>query len=117
MKTIIAALVGAVSAFDAEFMMFVAEHGKSYGTVEEFEFRMNLWKETDAVIKAHKSDSYELGHNHMSDWTSDEYSRLLGYKEHLREDVQEPTILETNGDTTHIDWRDKGAVTPVKDQK
>jgi len=42
---IIAATIAAVSAssLSAEFMQFIVQHGKSYNTVEEFEFRKALF--------------------------------------------------------------------------
>jgi len=119
MKTILATLIGAACAYEAidpEFMVFLAEHGKDYHTVEEFEVRKALWKKTDDLIKSHKSDSYEVGHNHMSDWTAEEYSGLMGYKPERRtEPKNEPTMFEEAENATGIDWRTKGAVTPVKD--
>jgi len=40
-----AATIAAVSAssLSAEFMQFIVQHGKSYNTVEEFEFRKALF--------------------------------------------------------------------------
>jgi len=72
--------VEAKSAFDN----YVAEYDKSYGTKEEYEFRLNIFAKNFKMIADHNTangDSAEvLGVNHMSDWSSSEYKKLLGYK-------------------------------------
>jgi hypothetical protein len=56
-------------------MKFIAEHGKSYGTIEEYRFRMKEFERVEKVIQEHNSSeqTFTLGHNHMSDWTQAEY--------------------------------------------
>merc|ERR1711957_1099695 len=84
MKFFAAAIIGFASAnVDTKFMEYVSTHNKSYGTVEEYRFRLAQFAEADALIEDHNSQngsSFTLGHNKMSDWTSAEYKRLLGYK-------------------------------------
>jgi len=122
MKSFIAlALVGAVSAITAEdnsnFLEWIAEHGKHYDNLAEYEFRRRHFLEAAEFIKKHNAQkkNYALGHNHMSDWTSSEYRKLLGYKSHLRDEMR-TVSLDTKSTPASVDWRDKGAVTPVKDQ-
>ncbi len=53
-------------------MQFIVKFGRSFGTVEEYNFRRNLWIESDRQIRAHNEgpkSPYKLGHNNMSDWT------------------------------------------------
>ena len=61
-------------------MSYLALHGKSYITVEEFETRKGLYIQIDEHIKTHNASdsSYKLGHNQFSDWTDHERSQLLG---------------------------------------
>ena len=107
-------LAAPIAAMATEYMMYVAEHGKSYITSEEFEIRKALYIQTDAIIEAHNEteSSYKLGHNKFSDWTDAERAKLTGTFPHV---AGEPVILpETNAET--INWINLGAVTPVKDQ-
>ena len=65
MKFAIAALLGVAAAVDADveiaFHNFLAEHGKSYGTKEEFEFRLNEFAKKVDFIQAHNSENAD-GH-------------------------------------------------------
>ena len=100
------------------YMRYVTEWGKSYGTKAEFQFRMEQFKKTMAKIAEHESnDAHKstVGLNQFSDWTHEEYKKLLGYK--ARENVSaEPELLDTSNLADEMDWRSKGAVTPVKNQ-
>ena len=73
----------ALTAEDFEFIKYVASHGKSYATKEEFEYRSVLFKDNLAKIKAenlNKENTFTLGINKFADWSNDEYKRLLDYK-------------------------------------
>jgi C1A family cysteine protease len=91
-------------------------HGLSYGTKEEFFFRMNIYAEKDQQIKEINSQnaSFTVGHNFLSTWTQDETSKLLGYKAPADRKTNVVRLPETNASSQ--DWRSKGAVTPVKNQ-
>merc|ERR1712166_1649341 len=97
--------VGAVSA----------ENTLSFGTVEEFNFRKNIFNETHAFITKHNNsgESWKAGHNFMSTMTDGEKKRMTGYKASLI-----PTKAEeyTAPNAASVDWRTSGAVTPVKNQ-
>jgi len=59
------------------------KYGKSYGTREEYEFRYKLFLESLAHTKinnARNDVTYKLALNKFSDWTKEEYRRLLGYR-------------------------------------
>jgi len=128
MKFAVAALIASASAYkvgelmqesDYKFMQFVTEHGRSFATKAEYEFRSNIFRQRLAQHDAHnaKGLSWTLGVNHLTDRTDEEINVLMGYKEmptqpHYNEMPFNASDINADG----IDWRTKGAVTPVKDQ-
>jgi C1A family cysteine protease len=126
MKTFALAALGAtaiaadLNSMDIKFINYIAEHNKYYGSTDEFNFRQQVWAEKEEFINQHNSEghTWTLGHNHLSDWTPEEYKVLLGYKPELRtaqyEDIVPTPYVKSN--SAGVDWRTKGAVTAVKDQ-
>ena len=103
------------------FMRYVSEHGKMYGTVEDFNVRQTLYAEVDAFVNSVNEDptsTYTSAHNKFSDWTQEEKDALLGLKNMpMPEFVYGDEDEEMNEDIPHnVDWRMINYVTPVKDQ-
>jgi cathepsin L len=106
---------------DAEraFINFVSEHHRSYGTKEEYEFRLNLFSEAYKAVQSHNAEghSFSLGINQFADMTAYEYKQMLGYKADLKVAKKNHVFgLVSNALPTEVDWTTSGAVTGVKNQ-
>jgi len=112
------AAASASLATQAEFMQFIAHHGKSYGTREEYEFRLSIFEKNLAFINEHNQagEGHTLGLNSMADWTSYEYNRILGYLPKNRPTMAEPYVEDLTSVPKSKDWRKSKAVTEVKNQ-
>jgi len=105
------------------FVKFVQQHGRQYD-VEEMFHRYGVFKTNLAFIQKHNEKyaagevSYSLAANKFSDLTNSEYKKLLGFKKNPNRDetaMESHRCMEKTLPTS-IDWRDKKAVNPVKDQ-
>ena len=109
-----------LSVVEQSFIQHLAEHGISYGTKEEYQFRLDIFKKKDAEYREINSDpanTFTVGHNQFSTWTDSEYNKLLGYKG--PQEVEADAIYEELSDVARpasIDWRQYGAVNAVKNQ-
>lgn len=60
---------------------------------------------------------HKVGLNEFSDFTKEEYRKRLGYKSEMREGlITEEMTFDANNLKSSVDWRDQGAVSPVKNQ-
>lgn len=107
------------------FDHFKAEYNKRYATREEHEFRRSVFENTLRRVNAHNQDNtktWKEGVNHMSDWTNEEFEKLLGYDKEIGYSLHVPTPVDyvSTVDISNIpdskDWRDYGVLTAVKDQ-
>ncbi|XP_071439800.1 procathepsin L [Hetaerina americana] len=133
---IFAFLVGcqAVSFFNLvsqEWDAFKLEHKKSYSNDIEEKFRMKIFMENKRKIAKHNSNyekgvvTYKLALNQFGDLLSHEFRGLVNgfnrtkpggfYKERMFKGSSfiHPANVEL---PEQVDWREHGAVTPVKDQ-
>ena len=102
-------------ASEFAYMQHLATYGLSIDRVVDYQDRLALYKQKDAEINAinAREKNFQVGHNHMSDWTHEEYGKLLGLRPtNVVGEVQ--IFEETNADS--VNWVTAGAVTPVKDQ-
>ena len=104
---------------EREFNSYVSKFGKNYATKEEYDFRFNVYKKNVAVIRQHPADSsFQLGVNHMTDWTDDEFHQISGkFNKKKKNKNNGPVVgsgvrrLPTNNLPERVNWRNKGAIT------
>uniref|UniRef100_A0A224XFN1 Putative cathepsin l-like proteinase n=1 Tax=Panstrongylus lignarius TaxID=156445 RepID=A0A224XFN1_9HEMI len=116
--------ISAFSIWNQEWHVFKAIHGKSYNYPSEEQFRMNLYMENKKKIEEHNR-AYENGEvsfrmkmNQFGDLMSHEVKALKnGFKVSGNIERTGEIYIPISGVLpTSVDWRVKGAVTPVKDQ-
>ncbi|XP_068654138.1 cysteine proteinase mucunain-like [Aristolochia californica] len=108
----------------ALYESWLVRHGKAYNALGEKDRRFEIFKDNLRFIDEHNTGkhTYKLGLNRFADLTNDEYrSRYLGTKPSLRNGLSWPkndryAYKEGEELPDSIDWREKGAVAPVKDQ-
>ncbi|MQL46416.1 hypothetical protein EI019_24660, partial [Escherichia coli] len=107
------------------FESWLVKHGKSYNAVDEKDKRFEIFKDNLKYIDEKNSlenRSYKLGLNRFADLTNEEYrTGYLGAKRDARRNLvksKSDRYAPAAGDSLpdSIDWREKGAVTGVKDQ-
>jgi len=119
MKSFVAlALVSAASAMsevESAFLGYITQFGKSYGTVAEYQFRLEQFARNHADVIAHNltESSFKLGFNKMSDWSQAEYKALLTYKPMPESEKHYVDVAYTN--SSPVDWRNNGDVQGIKD--
>jgi cathepsin F len=104
------------------FSSFKSKFSKTYATQEEHDYRFGVFKSNLIKAKLHQKldPSAEHGITKFSDLTASEFRQFLGLKKgkglRLPAHAQKAPILPTNNLPEDFDWREKGAVTPVKNQ-
>lgn len=109
----------AQSENDLLFNQFISQHGRNYASEEEFNMRKSLFNEQLKKIEEHnaKGLSWTLGVNEFSDWTPEEYSKLLGLKNFRNQNSALPLAKLPKAEDADIDWRNvEGYVGPVLNQ-
>ncbi|RWR79148.1 putative cysteine protease RD19C [Cinnamomum micranthum f. kanehirae] len=105
---------------DHHFAAFLSRFGKSYAAPEEHAYRLSVFKANLRRARRHQrlDPSAVHGVTQFSDLTEEEFERsYLGLRPvTLPADAHKAPILPTNDLPTDFDWRDHGAVTPVKNQ-
>ena len=97
-------------------------YGKNYDTDEEETRRNIIWQSNKKFIETHNINAdkfgFELGMNAFGDLESQEVVDLLnGYKQELKNSSKDVFTYNPNIEAkATVDWREKGAVTGVKNQ-
>ena len=104
------------------FESWMAKHGKIYKSFEEKLHRFEVFKDNLEHIddRNKKIVNYWLGLNEFADLSHEEFKKMhLGLKVELpksRGSPEEFTYRDVVDLPNSVDWRKKGAVTPVKNQ-
>ncbi|KAL9418184.1 hypothetical protein AB3S75_041073 [Citrus x aurantiifolia] len=103
------------------FSLFKNKFNKAYASQEEHDRRFTIFKANLRRAARHQKldPSATHGVTQFSDLTPAEFRRTyLGLRRKLRlpKDADQAPILPTNDLPADFDWREKGAVGPVKDQ-
>lgn len=108
-----------ITEAEREFINFISEHHRSYGTKEEYEYRLNLFTTAYKTVQEHNANgnSYTLAINKFADMSSYEFKQMLGYKASMK-GKSTPTFHLFGEETipNAVDWVAAGAVTGVKNQ-
>jgi len=113
------ALVSALGDPEASFHAFLETHGKSYKGTEKL-YRLRVFEANLLKAVEHQLNDPTATHGvtRFADLTEEEFAeKYLGLKEPQGlGDHPEAPLLPTEDLPDDFDWREKGAVTPVKNQ-
>merc|ERR1712054_605252 len=107
-----------IPASEHAFFRFIAEHNRQYATRGEYHHRLHHFSKYLEFVNEHNSqngNTWTVGVNQFADYTPEERSAMNGYKADLKTNFNYPE-LPTDNLADSVDWRSKGAVTPVKNQ-
>jgi len=111
----------------SQFMQFTTKFNKTYASPEEFAFRFQVFQQTLVRIENYRLQHFEAtgesgegvyGITKFADLTAEEFkARYLGYKPSGKPRTAPVVRAATNVEApSSFDWRDKGAISPVKNQ-
>jgi KDEL-tailed cysteine endopeptidase len=102
---------------------WMVEYGRVYKDAAEKARRFEVFKDNVAFVEsfnANKNNKFWLGVNQFADLTTEEFKANKGFKPISAEKVPITGFkyenLSVSALPTAVDWRTKGAVTPIKNQ-
>lgn len=109
------------------YQWWMAKHGKAYNGLGEKERRFEIFKDNLKFIDEHNAQNrtYKVGLNRFADLTNEEYRAIyLGTRSDPKRRFAKlknasPRYAVMPGEVLpeSVDWRETGAVNPVKDQR
>jgi len=124
LSTLVALSLASSLRYDeVKWAQFKEEFGKQYHTRSEQQRRFNIFSENLKKYEEHNKSgaSWNMAVNQFSDLTEAEFEafHMGGYKKTpvmATSNMEGLTVKRAKDLPASVDWRDKGAVTPVKDQ-
>jgi cathepsin L len=115
-------IISAITVEDS-FKSWQALHGKQYKNQREESYRLGVYRSNLEIVENHnrRNLGFDLGMNYFADLTLNEFVEL-----YLQKSFNASHIVSNNEIYTYnpmmnmadtVDWRTKGVVTAVKDQK
>ncbi|KAK9498918.1 hypothetical protein O3M35_003461 [Rhynocoris fuscipes] len=112
------------SIFPSDWIEFKLAYGKNYTNLFEEQFRMRVYMNNKQKIEEHNAKfeqglvSYAMEMNHFGDLMPHEFKAIMnGLKLNGNSQRNGSKYIPSDGKLPEsVDWRQKGAVTPVKDQ-
>ncbi|XP_034530193.1 cathepsin L.1 [Notolabrus celidotus] len=119
-----------ISLEDLEFHAWKLQFGRTYSSPSEETHRKQIWLNNRRVVLVHNImadqgiKSYRLGMTYFADMQNEEYKRLISQGCLGAFNASQPRrgstffqLPELSDLPNTVDWRDKGYVTDIKDQK
>ncbi|WCJ32698.1 Cysteine proteinases superfamily protein [Euphorbia peplus] len=108
------------ASMEAQHEQWMAQYRRVYKDSNEKEMRFNIFKQNNQFIESFnkaEGKSYKLGINQFADLTNEEFTSRNRFKGHMCSEKVGPFRYgNISAFPTSMDWRKKGAVTPIKDQ-
>jgi len=106
-----------------EFRQFMHKYNKTYDSNQELSKRMNIFLESKMKVQALNAEAESKGLNtkfgitKFADLTEEEFAhKYLGYKK-ISKATPVATPQQVQALPSSLDWRTKGAVSPIKNQE
>lgn len=116
------------AALNGEWEAYKTKYARNYDTAEEESLRRIIWEDNLKYVQTHNLQAdrgvhtFWLGMNEYADMTIDEFRSVMnGYKSDPNPvsrcgHYMTPNNVELTDLPDSVDWRDKGYVTPIKNQ-
>lgn len=100
-----------------QFLDFIEKHKKNYESIDTFNKRFEIFRDNMKYIEEMNilGKNITLGETQFSDLTEDEFKKLQMTNVFFSRTCNTYSYTESNIPAS-IDWRERNAVTPVKDQ-